>query len=324
VSRLRLSVLDQSPVSAASSPAQAIQDSVRLASILDNQGFTRYWFAEHHHSAGFAGSAPEILIAAALERTRQLRIGSGGVLLPRYPVAKVAEVFTVLAALHGPRLDLGLGRAGDSGADYPQQLLDLHGELDAQAAQGGLRPMVWLLGAGTGSSTLAAQLGTSFAYGHFLNPAFARQALLHYRCRFSASAHQRQPSSVIAVRAVVAQSSARAAQLADSFLLWRSRKDLGVDAPFPTVAQTRRHSWTPAESRRRTANVGSVFFGSAAEVRAELLALVDGLGVDEIMVNTPLAGLQDRVDSYLALAEAFQQQPALRAGHDPQVTDRAS
>jgi len=63
------------------SPASAIRNSLELATLLDGQGFTRYWFAEHHHSAGFAGAAPEILVAAALERTRQLRIGSGGVLL---------------------------------------------------------------------------------------------------------------------------------------------------------------------------------------------------------------------------------------------------
>lgn len=310
MSRLRLSALDQSPVASDGSPASAIRNSLELATLLDGQGLTRYWFAEHHHSAGFAGAAPEMLVAAALERTRQLRIGSGGVLLPRYSAAKVAEVFTVLAASHGQRLDVGLGRAADGGTDYPSQLLELRALLGASSASGllsadGVRLPMWLLGAGTGSSRLAAELGTSFAYGHFLNPGNASEALNHYRLHFQPSS-QAQPDSIIAVRAVVAATESRACELARSFVLWRSRKDLGVDAPFPTVVQTREHVWTLAEARRRDINFANVIFGSPKHVHAQLLALVDGLGVDEIMVNTPLAGLQDRVESYLLLAAAFE------------------
>ncbi|HEY0167116.1 MAG TPA: MsnO8 family LLM class oxidoreductase [Jatrophihabitans sp.] len=307
MSNLRLSVLDQSPVPAGGSPAEALRSSLRLATILDNRGFVRYWFAEHHHSASFAGTTPEVLIAAALERTTQLRIGSGGVLLPRYNPVKVAEVFGVLSALHGHRLDLGLGRSGDNG-DFPRQLIELHHHIDAQVEQGGLRPMIWLLGTGTGSSTLASRFGTGFAYGHFLNPsnpANARQALLHYQSQFQPSPQQPRPTTIITVRAVVAESESRAAELANSFVLWRTRRDLGMDVPFPTPEQARQHSWTLAENRTREGHAQALISGSAEQVRAELLALIDGLGVEEIMVNTPLADVEDRVESHLALADAF-------------------
>lgn len=316
MNRLRLSALDQSPVSSDGSPASAIRNSLELVTRLDGQGFTRYWFAEHHHSVGFAGAAPEVLVAAALERTRQLRIGSGGVLLPRYSAAKVAEVFTVLAASHGQRLDVGLGRAADGGSEYLSQLLELQALIGGSSASGSSAPdtvrlPMWLLGAGTGSSELAAQLGASFAYGHFLNPTNATEALRHYRRHFQAS-YQAQPDSIMAVRAVVGATEARSRELAESFVLWRSRKDLGVDAPFPTVVQTREHAWTLAEARRREANFANVIFGSPEHVSAQLLALVDGLGVDEVMVNTPLAGLEDRAESYLLLAAAFTSSPSVQ------------
>jgi luciferase family oxidoreductase group 1 len=122
---LRLSVLDQSPVGETSSREEAVRSTVRLATALDGLGYTRFWLAEHHDSPGFAGTSPEILVAAILERTKWMRVGTGGVLLPLYNVEKVAEVFRVLAALHPGRVDLGMGRAGGPSASYPSQLAAL-------------------------------------------------------------------------------------------------------------------------------------------------------------------------------------------------------
>jgi hypothetical protein len=73
---IALSILDQTPVGEDCSPAQALRDSVQLAQAVDGLGFTRYWAAEHHVSPGFAGSAPEILAGALLDRTRHMRIGN--------------------------------------------------------------------------------------------------------------------------------------------------------------------------------------------------------------------------------------------------------
>jgi alkanesulfonate monooxygenase SsuD/methylene tetrahydromethanopterin reductase-like flavin-dependent oxidoreductase (luciferase family) len=314
---LDLSILDQSPVSATGSAGAAIQESVNLAAALDGRGFTRYWFAEHHHSRGFAGTAPEIMVAAALERTRQLRIGSGGVLLPRYSAAKVCEVFTVLAALHPGRVDLGLGRAGADSGEYPKQVATLRAGLQAQPGSVATMPDLWLLGAGTSSASLAAAQGINFAYGHFLNPASAGDALLHHRQQARPVPGGSPAARVVAVRAIAADSEARAAELAASFLLWRTRKDLGADLPFPTTEQARSHSWTLAESRRREANLSNVFFGSAEQVRAQLLDLTHALPVAEVMINTPLPDPQARLESYMALAEAFGLRADRRANPGP-------
>ena len=47
-------------------------------------------------------------------RTRHIRVGSAGVMLPHYAPYKVAEQFRVLEALAPGRIDLGLGRAPGS------------------------------------------------------------------------------------------------------------------------------------------------------------------------------------------------------------------
>ena len=118
---LRLSILDQSPIPAGGEPAEALIATRRSAHSADGLGYHRFWVAEHHGAAGFAGTAPEIMIASMLEHTRRLRIGSGGVLLPRYEPRKVAEVFRVLGALHPGRVDLGIGRAGGITREFPRR-----------------------------------------------------------------------------------------------------------------------------------------------------------------------------------------------------------
>jgi len=57
-----LSVLDLSPVSAGSSGAAALRNSIDLAQFAERLGFNRYWVAEHHNLPSVASSAPEIMI----------------------------------------------------------------------------------------------------------------------------------------------------------------------------------------------------------------------------------------------------------------------
>ena len=59
VTALRLSVLDQSPVSAGSTGAQALHNTLDLARHADALGYHRYWLAEHHGGPLLAGPSPE-------------------------------------------------------------------------------------------------------------------------------------------------------------------------------------------------------------------------------------------------------------------------
>src|SRR6202049_3721030 len=106
-----LSVLDLSPVSAGSSGAQALHNSLDLARHADGLGFARYWVAEHHNLPAIASSAPDIMIGQIAAITKNMRIGSGGVMLPNHAPLMVMERFKVLEALFPGRIDLGLGRA---------------------------------------------------------------------------------------------------------------------------------------------------------------------------------------------------------------------
>ncbi|MGK5449021.1 MsnO8 family LLM class oxidoreductase [Streptomyces radiopugnans] len=309
--RTRLSVLDQSPVGDGFSHADALSSSVDLARMAEELGFTRFWVAEHHGSPSFAGTAPEILAAVLLARTDRITIGTGGVLLPRYTPGKVAEVFGVLASLYPGRVDLGLGRAGGPAEDYPDRVRLLRRMLGMDGDGPGLPgmappvpPRMWLLGAGTGSAHLAGLLGTDFAFAHFLNPGPATAALSAYResvARRDGGAGPR--AGVLAVRAVTAESEAEAEALAQSVLLWRSRKDLGDDLPLPTPRAARNHRWTALEAERAAVRGRSLVWGTPEQVHARLAGLAEEHGVEEVMVNTLTCDPVDRLRSYRLLAE---------------------
>jgi alkanesulfonate monooxygenase SsuD/methylene tetrahydromethanopterin reductase-like flavin-dependent oxidoreductase (luciferase family) len=59
-----------------------------------------------------AGAAPEVLIPRVAALTREMRVGSGGVMLSHYSPLKVAEQFRMLATLFPDRIDLGIGAIG--------------------------------------------------------------------------------------------------------------------------------------------------------------------------------------------------------------------
>lgn len=117
MTRVPLSILDLAPVSAGATGAQSLRDAVALAERADALGYTRYWFAEHHLSAGVASAAPAVLAALVAGRTSHLRVGSGAVLLSTTSPLIAAEQFATIAALHPGRVDLGVGRAFTPPAD---------------------------------------------------------------------------------------------------------------------------------------------------------------------------------------------------------------
>src|ERR1700752_4734213 len=143
---MRLSVLDQSPISEGSTGADALRNTIDLAKLADELGYHRYWVAEHHGGPMLARASPEALIGPIAAATERIRGGPAGGMWPPYSPFKVAETFTILWSLAPGRIDLGLGRASGTDPlttfalqrdrrdaapdDFPQQLAGLRAHLD--------------------------------------------------------------------------------------------------------------------------------------------------------------------------------------------------
>src|SRR3954447_14574690 len=108
---VRIGVLDQSPIPEGSTAGQALRNSLELAQFADRLGYHRYWLAEHHGTPGLACASPEVMIGQVAGLTSNIRVGSGGIMLPHYSPLKVAETFSMLAGMYPGRIDLAVGRA---------------------------------------------------------------------------------------------------------------------------------------------------------------------------------------------------------------------
>ncbi|MDN6529318.1 MAG: MsnO8 family LLM class oxidoreductase, partial [Brevibacterium sp.] len=106
-----LNILDLVPIRDGSTAREAIDASMTSARLADELGYSRLWFAEHHNTMGLAASATSLLISQAASVTEEIRVGSGGVMLPNHAPLMVAEQYGTLANIHDNRIDLGLGRA---------------------------------------------------------------------------------------------------------------------------------------------------------------------------------------------------------------------
>lgn len=328
---LRLSLLDQSPVSEGMTTADALRNSVDLARFAEAHGYVRAWVAEHHGTQMLAGTSPELLIGMIAGATSRIRVGSGGVMLPHYSPLKVAETFGLLAGLYPERIDLGVGRAAGTDPltafalqrdrryagpdDFAEQLAELlafvRDGFPAGHRFAGLRaipsraemPVPWLLGSSAQSGIWAAAHGLPYAFADFIAPIGASIAR-RYRETFVPSALQPEPHVTVAVWALVAETDAEAKKLASSaqvaflqFLGGQPIKIPSVDLAQHLIAHRPETLQVFAQRRRAV-------IGEPRHVREQIEEIAAEYGADEVMVVTITFDHEARKRSYALLAEA--------------------
>jgi limonene 1,2-monooxygenase len=91
------------------SPTLALQRDLELIEWLDRLGFDEAWIGEHHSAGLETISSPEVFIAAAAERTRRIRLGTGVVSLPYHNPLMVANRIVQLDHMTRGRVMFGAG-----------------------------------------------------------------------------------------------------------------------------------------------------------------------------------------------------------------------
>ena len=331
----QLSVLDLSPVSSGSTPADALHASIDLARHVEQLGYVRHWVAEHHNMPGIASSSPAVLIAHLAAATSTIRVGSGGVMLPNHPPLVVAEQFGMLEALHPGRIDLGLGRAPgtdrltaaalrrgrESDENFPEQLAELVGYFDGSYREQhpfgtihatparGYRPDIWLLGSSDFSAHLAGQLGLPFAFAHHFAGGNTMPAIETYRSAFRPGVLER-PYLSLGVNVVCAPTDDEARWLAGSGSLAILRLRQGRPDVYPSPEEAAEYPYSPMELETVRSWTANHLIGSPETVRAGIEALAARTGVDELMITTNVHAPADRLRSYSLVADVMQLAPA--------------
>ncbi|WP_186577337.1 LLM class flavin-dependent oxidoreductase [Aquibacillus kalidii] len=327
---MKLGVLDQVPISRGSSPVSALENTIKLAKITEQMGYSRYWVAEHHSTNGLASTSPEILIARIASATSRIRVGSGGVLLPQYAPLKVAENFKLLEGLFPGRIDLGIGRSpggsektrmaltdgAESGMNsFLRKVTDLKGFLhntlprdhDYRLVKASPRtdtnPDMWILGLSERSAYNAARLGVGYTFGHFINPTNGERVLTTYREQFLASENSEMPQSNVCIFVVCAETQEKAEEIALSQDKWLLNVGAGRDTKVPSIEEVKSNTFTEVDIHKIKQNRKRTIVGTPNKVKDELERLSDLYHTDEFLIITNIYDFDDKVKSYRLIAE---------------------
>lgn len=336
---MRLSVLDLVPVRTDQTTADALAATTHLAQTADRLGYTRYWIAEHHNMPAVAATSPPVLIAHLAAHTSQLRLGSGGVMLPNHAPLAVAEQFALLEAAHPGRIDLGIGRApgsdpvtslalrGAAGRDdrdieaFPQYLDDVVALMGTRGVRVPLPrdlmrdnyilkatpdatsvPRLWLLGSSMYSAHLAAAKGLPYVFAHHFSGHGTADALAIYREEFRPSDAASEPVTFLTVNAVVAETTeeAEALLLPQLQMMGRLRTGQPLNA-LDLVEDAQAQVMSPQAEAVVADGRRRAVVGSPTEAAAQVRALAEEFDVDEVMIN-PVASAYRGADPRTATA----------------------
>jgi luciferase family oxidoreductase group 1 len=322
-----LSVLDLSPIIEGGDAALALRNSLDLARHAERLGYKRFWVAEHHNMGGVASAATAVVIGHIAQGTSSIRVGAGGIMLPNHAPLMVAEAFGTLAALHGPRIDLGLGRAPgtdqmtmralrrnlDSGPEaFPRDVVELlHYFKPAQPGQPvvavpgeGLNVPVYILGSSMFGAQLAAMLGLPYAFASHFAPDDLDHALAAYRSQFQPSEYLDRPYAMAGLAVIAADTDEEARFLATSqqqaFVNLRS----GRPGPLPPPVEGYFERLDAGAQAMLNHALACAVIGSPETVRAGLAAFARRTGADELIVTGGIFDHEKRLRSFEIAAEA--------------------
>jgi luciferase family oxidoreductase group 1 len=335
---IKLSVLDQTPIRKGSNAQESLQETIELAKLADELGYTRYWLSEHHNSKTLATGSPEIMIARLGAETKNIKLGSGGMMLPNHSTLRVAENFRVLEALYPGRIDLGMGRApgGDrltahllnpsndfNPQNYIQQLRDLKSLLNDEPLESvgesnvkaipiiNTAPNLWILTSSGESALLAAHFGMSLSFAQFINPVGAAAAIKNYKEKFKPSNELSKPQTSVGIFAFCSDDEEkvkRAQALMDYRLLSFERGQFNTIYSYDDIKD---EEYDAQEWQKVLHNRQRMAVGTPDEMVKKLNQIAQDFDTEEIIMSTFTETKEDRFNSYGLLAEAFELKEAI-------------
>lgn len=276
----------------------------KFAPMLEECGYHRLWFGEHHSCGAIPN--PVLSVSLAASSTSHLRCGTAGILLRAVSPYRLAEDFAMLTGEFGDRLDLGvvgalppleLTSAISDGleahqlgsfAEKARQLQKLmYGSLErpdlSPFASQRMKPQLWICGMSSSMAKLAGDIGAAFAYhGYFARIAMtkgvhvdsARDVLSDYRDAFTATCAGSTPVAAIACYGM------SSITIKESLQLWHSAFERG-DVPDPD------------------------FFGPPKKCADEIFRILNDSTADEVILRCLCDDDNSMMEAYGFIAEGL-------------------
>ena len=326
-----ISILELALITQDSDASATLVKTKEVAQLADTLGYKRFWLAEHHNMAHVASTATVVLIGYIAGQTHNIRVGSGGIMLPNHSPLIVAEQFGTLETLYPNRIDLGLGRAPGTDAltaqairkdfyeqsqQFPQNVSALQNYFSVENATANVRAFpaegtnvpIWILGSSMDSAALAAKKGLPYAFaGHFA-PRQMQQAFEFYRDNFQASEFLDNPYTIACVNAIAADTDQEAEILSTSLyqmfgnLVQNNRKPL--QPPVESLSLLMNEMGEEARFHVNQMTACS-FVGSKDTLATELKEFIHFSSADELMISCPVYDHEDKLKCLRLLKEVM-------------------
>ena len=326
---MKLSILDQAPITKGNTAEGALKKAEELAMLGDELGYHRMWMAEHHGTNGYASSAPEVTAAHLAAKTKNIQIGTGGVMMMHYSPLKLAEVFKTLSAFSPGRIDFGVGRApgGDKRSMYAlsegrqpminnmYEKLDtalelindeippdsLYGRTIATPSDITL-PEAWLLGSTGNSARQAGIRGVGYSFAQFFNGQLSKEIMEVYKSNFEPSVFMEKPEVNVSFMVTTAETKEEAEFEARPQDISRMLFMQGKIATVLTPEEAKDYPLTEMDRMRIKENRKLHLVGDIKEVAASLKAQQEMYGFDEAMIVSIPHSQEKRLEVYRLLA----------------------
>lgn len=327
--KIPLSVLELAIITEGGNAASAIQNTVAIARHTEVLGYKRIWLAEHHNMPHVASSATAVLIGHVAGLTNgNIRVGSGGIMLPNHSPLVIAEQFGTLAGIYPDRIDLGLGRApgtdqltmlalrgNNAYAAYNfegeiKQLQNYfsieNGDSKVRAFPGeGTDIPIWILGSSTDSAYLAAKMGLPYAFAAHFAPQQFMAAIDIYRKNFQPSSQLQTPYVMACVNVIAADTDEEAEWISTSLqqmflgILTNKRRPLPPPEALPDIFNS--------EEVQQALNsmLAYTFTGSKQTVQTRLSHFIEQSSIDELMITGHIYDLNTKLKSFSIVKEIF-------------------
>lgn len=315
-----ISILELAIVSKGSDTSETLQKTKEIAQAADALGYNRFWLAEHHNMAHVASTATVVLIGYIAGETKNIRVGSGGIMLPNHSPLIIAEQFGTLETLYPNRIDLGLGRApGTDGLtaqairkdfyeesqQFPKNVAALQTYFSEENSTSavrafpaeGLKVPIWILGSSMDSAALAAAYGLPYAFaGHFA-PKQMIQAFEFYRENFEPSEYLSEPKTMACVNLIAADTKEEAEVLSTS--LYRMFLNLIQNNRQPLQPPVASLNGLMNETERFHVDqmTACSFIGDKQSLVKDLKKFIDFTQIDEVMITSPIYNHDDKLKS---------------------------
>lgn len=328
IKNIPISILELALISQDNDASETLQKTNELAQLADRLDYKRFWLAEHHNMPHVASTATVVLIGYIASQTKNIRVGSGGIMLPNHAPLIIAEQFGTLQLLYPNRIDLGLGRApGTDGLTaqairkdfieqsqrFPQNVAALQeffsednatSKVRAFPAEGTKVP-IWILGSSMDSAALAAANGLPYAFaGHFA-PKQMYQAFEFYRESFKPSEFLDAPKTMACVNAMAADSDEEADKLSTSLTQMFLNLIRNDRRPLQPPLDSLDGIMSEEEHFHVNQMTACSFVGSKEKLVTELKQFIDYTKIDELMITSPIFNHEDKLKNIRIMKEVM-------------------